>query len=53
MSHPLRAEAFRLIRVNGPTSPAAIARELEADTKAVSYHVRKPRAARTHMPGRP
>jgi predicted transcriptional regulator len=41
MSHPLRAEAFRLIRVNGPTSPAAIARELEADTKAVSYHVRK------------
>lgn len=41
LSHPLRAEAFRLIRVNGPTSPAAIARELEADTKAVSYHVRK------------
>lgn len=41
MSHPLRAEAFRLIRANGPISPAAIARELEADTKAVSYHVRK------------
>lgn len=41
MSHPLRAEAFRLIRVHGPISPAAIARELEADTKAVSYHVRK------------
>ncbi|HKO38179.1 MAG TPA: hypothetical protein VJU14_07415 [Solirubrobacterales bacterium] len=30
-----------MIRVNGPISPAAIARELEADTKAVSYHVRK------------
>jgi DNA-binding MarR family transcriptional regulator len=41
MSHPLRAEAFKLIRVKGPISPAAIARELEADTKAVSYHVRK------------
>jgi predicted transcriptional regulator len=41
MSHPLRAEAFRLIRANGPISPAAIARELEVDTKAVSYHVRK------------
>jgi DNA-binding transcriptional ArsR family regulator len=41
MSHPLRAEAFRLIRDNGPTSPAAIARELEVDTRAVSYHVRK------------
>lgn len=41
LSHPLRAEAFMMIRVNGPISPAAIARELEADTKAVSYHVRK------------
>ena len=41
MSHPLRAEAFRLIRDNGPISPVAIARELEADTKDVSYHVRK------------
>jgi DNA-binding transcriptional ArsR family regulator len=41
MSHPLRAEAFRLIRDNGPISPAAIAREFEADTRAVSYHVRK------------
>ena len=41
LSHPVRAEAFRLIRVLGPISPVAIARELEADTKEVSYHVRK------------
>lgn len=41
MSHPLRAEAFRLIRDRGPLSPVEIARELEADLKDVSYHVRK------------
>jgi hypothetical protein len=41
MSHPLRAEAFRLIRDRGPLSPIEIARELEADLKDVSYHVRK------------
>lgn len=41
LSHPVRAEAFRLIRVQGPISPVAIARELEADTREVSYHVRK------------
>lgn len=41
MSHPLRAEAFRLIRDRGPLSPAEVARELEADLKDVSYHVRK------------
>lgn len=41
MSHPLRAEAFRLIRDRGPLSPTEVARELEADRKDVSYHVRK------------
>jgi predicted transcriptional regulator len=41
MSHPLRAEAFRLIRESGPLSPREIAQELEADLKDVSYHVRK------------
>lgn len=41
MSHPLRAEAFRLIRDRGPLSPAEVARVLEADLKDVSYHVRK------------
>ena len=41
MSHPLRAEVFRLIRERGPLSPAEVSRELEADLKEVSYHVRK------------
>lgn len=41
MQHPLRAEAFRLIRDAGPISPAEVARELEADVPTVSYHVRK------------
>lgn len=41
MSHPLRAEAFRLIRDQGPLSPREVARELEADLKDVSYHIRK------------
>jgi predicted transcriptional regulator len=41
MSHPLRAEAFRLIRDRGSLSPAEVSRELEADLKDVSYHVRK------------
>ncbi|HWN73247.1 MAG TPA: helix-turn-helix domain-containing protein [Solirubrobacterales bacterium] len=41
MSHPLRAEAFRLIRESGTLSPREIAQELEADLKDVSYHVRK------------
>jgi predicted transcriptional regulator len=41
MSHPLRAEAFRLIRDRGALSPAEVSRELEADLKDVSYHIRK------------
>ncbi len=41
MQHPLRSEAFRLIRDGGPMSPAEVARELEADVPTVSYHVRK------------
>lgn len=41
MQHPLRAEAFRLIRDGGPISPAEVARELEADIPTISYHVRK------------
>jgi predicted transcriptional regulator len=41
LSHPLRAEAFRLIRDNGPLSPRGVAKELEADVRTISYHVRK------------
>lgn len=41
MSHPLRAEIFRLIRDRGSMSPAEVARALEADLTDVSYHVRK------------
>jgi DNA-binding transcriptional ArsR family regulator len=41
LSHPLRAEAFRLIRDRGPLSPRGLSKELEADVRAVSYHVRK------------
>jgi len=41
MSHPLRAEAFRLVRDQGPLSPREVAKELEADLKDVSYHIRK------------
>jgi len=41
LSHPLRAEAFRLIRDRGPLSPRGVSRELEADVRTVSYHVRK------------
>jgi DNA-binding transcriptional ArsR family regulator len=41
MQHPLRAEAFGLIRARGPISPAEVARELEADIPTISYHVRK------------
>jgi Helix-turn-helix domain len=41
LSHPLRAEAFRLIREMGPLSPRGVAKELEADVRTVSYHVRK------------
>jgi len=44
MSHPLRAEAFRLIRDRSPISPKEIALELAADTREVSYHVRKLKA---------
>lgn len=41
MQHPLRAEAFRLIKERAPVSPAEVARELEADVPTISYHVRK------------
>ncbi len=41
MTHPLRAEALRLIRDKGPISPTQIAQEVGAKTDDVSYHVRK------------
>jgi DNA-binding transcriptional ArsR family regulator len=41
MQHPLRAEAFRVVRDRGPLSPAQVSRELEADVKEISYHIRK------------
>ncbi|HET7588579.1 MAG TPA: hypothetical protein VFK14_00115 [Solirubrobacterales bacterium] len=41
MSHPLRAEALRLMRDRGTISPAAAARELCAEVDDVAYHVRK------------
>ncbi len=39
MSHPLRAEAFRLIRDLAPISPKELAAKLEDDVKNVNYHV--------------
>lgn len=39
--HPLRAEAFRVIRDKGPISPSQIARMLGEKTSEVSYHVRQ------------
>lgn len=42
MSHPLRAEIFRLIRERAEVlSPAQVSREIEADIRDVSYHIRK------------
>ncbi|MGN6276770.1 MAG: hypothetical protein ACTHNP_12700 [Solirubrobacterales bacterium] len=41
MSHPLRAEAFRLICELGLISPKEVALVLEADLREVSYHIRK------------
>lgn len=41
MSYQPRAEAFRLIRDNGPISTKQVARRLEVDVKDLSYHVRK------------
>lgn len=46
MSHPLRAEAFRLIRDLGLISPKEVALVLEADLREVSYHIRKLREFR-------
>lgn len=40
MNHPLRSEAFRLIRDKGPVSPSDVARMLSADVRDVSYHVK-------------
>lgn len=42
MSHPLRAEIFRLFRERAEVlSPAQVSREIEADIRDVSYHIRK------------
>lgn len=41
MTHPLRAEVFRVIRDKGPISPSRVAARLNAETKDVSYHVRQ------------
>lgn len=41
MTHPLRAEVFRLIRDRGPISPSQLARMLKEELKDVSYHVRQ------------
>jgi DNA-binding transcriptional ArsR family regulator len=42
MSHPLRAEIFRLFRERAEVmSPAQASREIEADIRDVSYHIRK------------
>jgi DNA-binding transcriptional ArsR family regulator len=40
MAHPLRAEAFRLIRDKHPISTSEIARLLDTDAKELSYHIR-------------
>jgi hypothetical protein len=39
MSHPLRAEAFRLIRDMAPVSPKELAKEMELDVKEITYHI--------------
>lgn len=41
MSHPLRAEIFRLIVDTGPVSPVQLARELDAKTENVSFHCKR------------
>lgn len=41
MSHPVRAQAFRLIRDKGPISPKQLAEALGLSVKDLSYHVRK------------
>lgn len=41
MTHQLRAEAFRLIRDKGPSSPKEVARELEVEVRDLNYHIRK------------
>lgn len=41
MSHPLRARILRLLVERGILSPAELSRELQADLRGVSYHVRR------------
>ena len=41
MSHPLRARILRFLVERGVMSPAELSRELQADLRAVSYHVRR------------
>jgi hypothetical protein len=41
MLSQLRAEAFRLIRDNGPISPKEVAGELEVKVSDLNYHIRK------------
>jgi len=41
MSHPLRARILRLLVERGVMSPAELSRELQADLRGVSYHVRR------------
>lgn len=41
MSHPLRARILRLLVERGVMSPAGLTRELQANLRSVSYHVRR------------
>jgi DNA-binding transcriptional ArsR family regulator len=41
MSHPLRARILRFLVERGVMSPAELSRELQADLRTVSYHVRR------------
>jgi hypothetical protein len=41
MTHQLRAEAFRLIRDKGPSSPKEVAGELGVEVRDLNYHIRK------------
>lgn len=41
MTHQLRAEAFRLIRDKGPSSPKELAKELGVEIRELNYHIKK------------
>jgi predicted ArsR family transcriptional regulator len=41
LAHPLRSRLLTLLRVHGPSTATVLARQLETNTGATSYHLRK------------